>query len=242
MVSWALAGVVYVLAAMNVPWGTPVTGFFYVEARRVVPLLSMWAVVLGAEGLARATRWVLDRTEMPASVSPRVVGALLCAVVVVLASWQPPAALAGSAAEVYTTAVDHPLSAEEIVPFFTADELAMVNRLPAELPAGAVLFGSPRSGASYVYGLTGVKAFPFAVTVPGDLAYATANIERMGADAAVCAAFRAHGVTHLYTDPDLWKARGWEPLADPFAALPLGDVRLVDQGGYAKVYVITGCG
>lgn len=242
LMSAVLVGAVYVLAATDVAWAHPVTGFFYVESRRVAPLVAIWAVVLGAEGLTRASRWVVGRTELPASVPTAAVLSFISVVVIATASWQPLVGLLGTSRDVYTTTLSEPVAGSSIVPFFTSGELAMVDRLPSELPPGSVLFGSGKSGVSYVYGLVGIRALPFARGLPSDLVYAGTNIARIATDPRVCDALRAHGVTHLYTDHDLWKAAGWPVLADPFGAVPATQLRLMDEGGNAKVYQITGCG
>jgi len=241
LLSWAGLAALYVLASMDVRWASPLTGLFYGESRRIAPLLGAVTIVLAAEGMDRISRALVSRTELPTGWPSRPVVGAVAGFLVLLTPWQPLEALPGPAAETYGSDVPTTITTAELVPFFTADELAMVSRLPRELGPNAVLFGSARSGVSLVYGIAGVQAFPFARGLPADLLYAGEHMREIASDPRVCGALRAHGISHLYVDTVLWKVHGWPVMKDPFGALPSGSFRFVDRGGSATVYEITAC-
>jgi hypothetical protein len=242
IIAWALLGALYVLASTNATWALGVTGLFYGEGRRISPLTAALAIVLAAEGMARFTLWMVSRTDLPAWLPFGRAVAMVSGFLVLLTPWQQVFALPGAASEVYTTTPVPSVSLISLVPYFTPDELRMVDRLPSELGPDAVLYGTVRSGVSLVYGLAGVRTMPFAQSVTADLDGLEPRLAGdIESDPAVCATLRAHGVTHVYVDTRLLKLRGEFELADPFGQLPAKDFRLVDEGGYAKVYEITGC-
>lgn len=243
VVSWAMVGTLYVLASTNTTWASSVTGLFYGEGRRISPFAAAWAIVLAAEGMARFTLWIVARTDLPDRFpAPRAV-AMVSGFLVLLTPWQQVFALSAAAADVYTRAAVDSVGLIDLVPYFTADELSMVDRLPAELGSDAVVYGTVRSGASLVYGLAGVATVPFAQAVTADLdGFEPRLASSIETDPAVCATLRAHHITYVYVDARLLKLRGESPLDDPFGRLPEKDFRMVDHGGFATVYKITACG
>ena len=164
----------------------------------------------------------------PAVAPPPSSAAAIVAVTVVTA----PLGLAAIANEAYHGSTLRPVLA-------SADELAMLHRLPRELSAGAV-FGNALSGSAYLYGLSGVSVIPSTSFPPDDDDVRTAftKLALAGEDPTVCPALRRLGVRYVYVDPLPWMIR---PDAPEVRAAPPGS-RLVDQGGTAKVYEITACG
>ncbi len=240
--SLALLAATYLLAATGVRWARPFTGLFYVEGRRVAPLVTVLTVVLAAEGLARASRWLVDHVRIPDRMSGVTAAGLVSGLLIGISALLPTYTLVVSTdPAVYKNTLEPRVTATSIVPYFMREELAMVDRLPMELPTDAVLLGAPSSGVSYVYGLTGIRTLPFARGLAKDLDAAAVRVADIATDPTVCETLRKYGVTHIYKDPALLKGATWPIPRDPIPDLEEPSFRLVEAGGTARVYEITAC-
>ncbi|HEY0118373.1 MAG TPA: DUF6541 family protein [Cellulomonas sp.] len=242
IIAWGLIAVVYLLAVTNTAWADPLTGLFYGEGRRIGPVLAVWTSVLAADGLARTSRLIVRRIEVPARLGASGSAALLAGVVLVVSAVPSLVTWRGVAASVYTTDISSTADDQSQNPYFTLDELAMARRLPQELPPGSRVLGSGFSGASHLYGLVGIDVQPFYLQPPADLRTAVVHFHDLETDPSVCAALRKYGVTHVYADPLLSKGLTFPYASVPFSDLPSSGLRLVDKGGTAAVYAITACG
>ncbi len=242
VVTWIALGGLYMLAATAVSWATPLTGLFYTEGRRVAPFVAIWTVVLAADALARVSTWLVSRVRVPARLGVRGAAALVSAVLLAISAYVPFLTLRSLESKVYTQLLFVPVQPGTLVPFFTPNELLLAARLGTDLPDDAVVFGSGHSGSSHLYGLVGVDVVPFYSSITQNLAYAADHIADLGSDPGVCEAFVGEGITHIYVDPYLMKGDFWPNRVVPFMDLPDEGLRLIDEGGAAKVYEVTGCG
>lgn len=128
-------------------------------------------------------------------------------------------------------------------PLIDSDEYALLMRLPAQVPADAVVATNPWNGSALVYALTGRMALAphmFYGDTPARV-MAARHLDELASNPAVCPVLNAahvtyvldfgpkevHGASHPYPGLDeLATAQGFE---------------LVDQEGHAKLYRITGC-
>lgn len=233
----------------------PLTGFWYTQAARIAPLAVIPAVVLAALGAEAVTTPVAGwlRRHVPlrrravllrrpggwASAVPLVVPLAL-----VLAVVAATGGLRWDLKERVTASVYTP---GEIAwgTMLSRAELAMIERLPAELPPDAVVLGDPFNGSAYLPALAGVDVvFPQLGPVRGDDArLLERSLADLGTDPAVCAAARSLGVTHLYADT-AGAAEGAKVHERTAAMREIGaaaGLELVDTGGTATVWRLTGC-
>lgn len=242
LVSWAIMIACFLAAATAWAGLAPLTGLFYNESRRLAPLVGIWTVVLAADGLEWVSSGLVARVRVPDRLGQRGGIALVAGVLLASSAFATFRAHEFLVSRIYNQTLYTPIPDNALVPFFTPAELAMTQRLPAELGTGARVLGSSFSGSSHLYGLEGIDVLPFyGLTVDEDLAYAADHVVELGHDPRVCAGFLAHGITHLYVDPYLMHGDSWPKFAVPFDKLPPSGLRLVDSGGAASVYEITGC-
>lgn len=234
--SWVLIAVTYVLAVTKSTWSAEFTGLFYGEGRRIAPLLAVWTSVLAAEALVRSCQAVARRIEVPARLGAPGSVRLVAAVVVTVVSVWPVVLLRGATNSTYS--MESPANPAG---YFSVEELAMAHRLPNELPQGSRLLGSGLSGVSHLYGLVGLDVLPFYIQPTLDLQRVVTHFADLESDPTICATLRAHGVTDIYVDTTLSGGRTYPYDIVAFASLPSSGLKLVDRGGTASVYQITGC-
>jgi hypothetical protein len=216
------------------------TGFWYTQAARIAPLVVIPAVVLAAgafDALAdRLDGFVRARTGR---VRPWVVPVALLLAVVVLtdgARWDLKERITASAHESGAIAWGTMLG---------DDELAMIERLPAQLPEDAVVLGDPFNGSAYLPALAGVDVvFPQLGPLDGeDRRLLETSFRDLRDDPGVCDAAGALGVTHVYTDTA--GTGDGAKVSARTAGLRDIDVSagftLVDRGGTASVWRLTAC-
>ncbi|GAA1629080.1 DUF6541 family protein [Georgenia ruanii] len=218
-------------------------GFWYTQAARIAPLVVIPAVVLAAIGLAgagaAAARAAGAGEPRARTVAALAVPAALLAVVAVVTGglrWDLKERVTASVYEPGQIAWGTMLS---------GPELAMMTRLGGELPADAVVLGDPFNGSAYLPALAGAKVvFPQLGPVRGaDARTLETSLDRLRTDPAVCAAARALGVTHLYTDTAT-RAAGAKEHARTTAMRGVDTTtghELVDRAGTAAVWRLTAC-
>lgn len=223
------------------PFRDALTGPWYNNLPRLAALLPIALVPLAAYGAAcsaaalgrmlRRRTYVTARTWTVAVVAVAVVFAL--AMQIGPLSAMPAAQRAASASFAVT-----PDSA-----LVSTDELALLARLDDIVPKNVAIAGSPWTGTSVAYALTGRPVLMPHVQMEISQALQSVNDELGEAemDSAVCAAIdelgvgfvldfpgrEVHGGDHVY--------RGLQDLEDS------GAVRLVDQEGDARLYEVTAC-
>lgn len=169
LMMFVIAGVLYmVVSSWNLGWfRTFLTGVWYNDSFRLaalLPVVTLPLSVLGAEWvtgrlrvlgtqLAPADHSIGARRRLPAArrvrqAIPRLTGHPITAAAVVL--------LLGVGTQGGTLAgvqirMGEVFALEEESPLLTTDELALLERVPDLVPAGDVVVGNPRTGASLVY-------------------------------------------------------------------------------------------
>ena len=243
---YIVAGVLFIVVAA-LPLLTirdALTGMWYNNLPRLVALLPIAMVPLGAYGVA--CTWVKissgARVRAVMSRSPRwalpvggVVLAALAALGMQTGPWSPvPMALQWASYSFYL-GPDSPL--------VSSDEMALIDRIDDHVPAGVTIAGSPYTGASLAYALADRP-----VLMPHVLMEVTDDLETVNdglADAQagdeVCAALERLDVGFVLDFGDLRitdfaaDLRGLSDLEDSDA------VRLVDEQGEARLYEVVAC-
>ncbi|WP_374977444.1 DUF6541 family protein [Microbacterium trichothecenolyticum] len=129
----------------------------------------------------------------------------------------------------------------------TADEAALLARLPGETPSDALIAGNPWTGTSLAYALAGrqvVEKHVFGIRTEDEL-YLDANLRDIDEDPRVCEAVRSLGVTHAL---DFGSQNVFNSPASGLDHLGLNDLSpsdhlvLVDsEGAGARLFKIEGC-
>ena len=234
---WSLWGatIVAVLYLMAIsPW--PVLQIaaapWYSEPRRFV--IAVPTMLVPAAALCLDSSWRNLRVRLAAR--RRELRLVRAAVVLLVAA---PALSGAAGLYVLMHATVHGDASE---PTAVADdaELALADRLPHELDRAGVVLGSPFSGAAHLVARIGQPVLiPSSIAQPSaDLLYAQGHLDAIGVDPAVCAALDRWNVRYLYVDSAPWNTR---PDQIDLRSAPANGVRLVDSGGTAAVYEVTGC-
>jgi hypothetical protein len=228
VVAFVAVDLVYAFCAAQTGFMTWLTGLWYVDRARVGVVLTVLALPLAALGLAR-----LWRALVPGS------GALLCLGVLSLAG---TVALMGLRVYRYADFAFALESTDQRQRFFGAEELAMIERLPAVTSADYLILGDPNTGAALVYAATGRRVVFGALEGDWNASreYLLAHLTDIRTDPMVCKILEELRIGYLYTDSELYY--GSEEYASLTANLDLSNgFELVDQGGTASLYLITGC-
>lgn len=128
----------------------------------------------------------------------------------------------------------------------TWDELAMLQRLPAKLPANAFVLGDPMAGAAFVQAIGQRRAvFPQLAyyLTDTDGQYLRNHFNEILTDPKVCEVVNRRGITHYYAAPATTYAGA--PTAEHSPGLysvPTNrGFEAVDTDGSTTVYRITAC-
>ena len=219
------------------------TGFWYSDAYRPGGFMMVTALPLagiGACALADAAGRALPRAVRAATTVPWLRAALTILVIAALA-WQST----GSAAMSHNVEkFGLTFLVTDDSQSLTADELAVVNRLPDLLGPDDVVLADPWRGGSLAYGLTGVTTLPrhlssYGSTSP-DLTVLENSLDEVGDNPEVCPAIEELGVDYVLD----FKGR---TILDGPEAPGLSDIqprdgfRTVLRIGDATLYRITAC-
>nr|WP_292831410.1 DUF6541 family protein [Microbacterium sp.] len=127
----------------------------------------------------------------------------------------------------------------------SADERALLARLPGIVPQEALLIGSPRTGASLAYALAGrhVTEMHIFGTLSSDERFLNAHLREIDDDPAVCEAINRLDVDYVLDfgsfdvsgDQD---PRGYSGVVD---LSPSSRLSLVDAEGDARLFRVDGC-
>jgi len=128
-------------------------------------------------------------------------------------------------------------------PLLSSDELALLERIDDEVPAGVVVAGSPWTGASLVYAVADRR--PLLPAIFGDRRGPTVilmeSLRDADTDPEVCEAIREANVGFVLDFGPREVHPGEHPI-DGFAELESSDaVRLLDEEGDARLYEVTAC-
>lgn len=259
------SGPAWVLRGLAGPW--------YTQRARIMPLVTIAMLVLATWGVARIQEswrgWrarsgaddagVKGQADQVVSAGGsgwsgalnsalRVAGAHVPLTVLVLSLVLAPAWRWPLKAELLA-AVHEPERASYGA-MLSEEELAMIRRAGAELPADAVVVGDPSNGSSYLWSLSGVKVlFPGrpAPRSGSELRWVGEHLGELATDQRVCEILRSRGVGYYYSDsadPDGQEGRA--PLWGKDWNVPSRALELVDEGDSAAIWRIrwdqTPCG
>ncbi|MGY1845027.1 DUF6541 family protein [Modestobacter sp. SYSU DS0875] len=249
VVAHALSAVPFVFAtSVDSELSQRLTGFWYNDSARLAVLIPVTALPLAAIALS----WLADRVRPAATAALAArpgwpghqgrlvaVGLLLLGCLGVSAADSSSADLYAGLAKKYDYPTD-PLRGT----LLTADEMALLERLPSTVPEGTRVASNPWDGSGLAYAVAGVP-----VLVP-----------QLGARPAGQQAVVAEGLRNASTDPDVCRAladldigyaldfgaplwRDGRFLSYPgLTGLTHSDaVRLVDHEGRARLYEVTAC-
>lgn len=220
------------------------TGTWYNNIPRLVALLPVAAVPIGAYGVAASWTWLrvsLRRTRAAGAVAVPARWAIGVAAVVsacVLTQVGPLSAV--------PTAIDRASSGyapSPEAPLVDSDELALLERIGDEVPEDAVIVGSPWTGTALAYALAErqvVLPHMFTTTTPEeDEILQELNAAEPGSP--VCDALAAVRVSYVL-DFGSREVHGAEHVFPGLTELDASDaVELVDSEGHAKLYRVVGC-
>ena len=219
------------------------TGFWYSDAYRPGGFMMVTALPLAGIGacvLADAAGRALPRAVRAATTVPWLRAALTILVIAALA-WQST----GSAAMSHNVEkFGLTFLVTDDSQSLTADELAVVNRLPDLLGPDDVVLADPWRGGSLAYGLTGVTTLPRHLSSYGSTSPALTvlenSLDEVGDNPEVCPAIEELGVDYVLD----FKGR---TILDGPEAPGLSDIqprdgfRTVLRIGDATLYRITAC-
>jgi hypothetical protein len=236
IMSFTAVTILYVGAVAKIKLLEPLTGLFYSYRTRLGPLLAVAGVPLMLWGLD----WVISVWRRPgvARAARRwiaVVGVIGLASAVALAVARP--------FRLHLVYYDPSASgAIGLRRFFDDEEFAMMQRLAGELEHSSAVLGDPGNGSAFLYSLIGQPVVFTHLTGRWDepRRYLLEHFADLGKDPKVCDALDELGVDYVYLDSRTYND------SDQFAALTdgldiAGQLELIDQGGTAALYRITGC-
>lgn len=238
-IALAWAAPMLVLAAAYFPLRplTSLTGLWYNDPYRIIPLVIPAIALLGAAAL---DAMIARLTHARHRASGRTMAIVVISVLVLGGLGATPARLLASRSA-YNAAA--PL----LVEVLNADEAEMIRSLPGQLDPGLMVLGDPAAGAAYVQALGGQRSvFPH-MTFRGldtDALYLAKHFSQIRTDPYVCEIVRYYGIGYYYAD-----APGRVIDVDPVRRAPgLYGVDVsqgfeeVASGGGATIYRITACG
>lgn len=238
-------GALLFITVAALPWPQlrdALTGSWYNNLPRLAAILAIAIVPLAAYGIGRT--WTAAVSSAPGRRAAAAMPAWSKAVVGVAAG---AALLVGMQVVVLPSAVSwaSPLYLlDDDAPLLTADEYALLTRIPQHVPEGAVIAGSPWTGSSLAYAL-GDRP----VLMPHTLMQITDEMEDLneGLDSAdpgspACAAVRDLGVGFVLDFGTQEVHPGTHPYPGLDELAESDRVRLVDSEGAARLYEIVACG
>lgn len=143
---------------------------------------------------------------------------------------------------VSSAAVSYQLSNDS--PLVSSDELALINRIPSEVPKDATLAGNPWNGSALAYAFTGRKLIQLHILseLPAGAEEVFTHLNEAKSDPAVCPAVQQLHVGYVL-DFGHREVHGGD---NGFRGLDNleadGVASLVDSQGQAKLYKLTACG
>lgn len=226
-----------VVSALPDPWLRDLlTGAWYNNSPRLAALLPIGWIPLAALGLDAA--WTRISAWLAARRPSRMVRVLVGSGVVLILLVPQLTVMRGAVAHanfVYTRGT--------VAPLVSADEWALLSRLPAEVPKDAVIVGNPWTGTALAYAIADRRVLlPHTLTdvTPGMTAILNGlNKARPGSKA--CAAVADLKVTYVL-DFGGNEVNGAKVVFSGLKKLSESpNLTLVDSQGKAKLYRITGC-
>lgn len=246
---WAVAAylLTVLLYAVAIAWPagplrTAITGVWYNDSYRLAALTPVLAIPLAALGAVRVARWIaggvrIGRRTRRTPGLPWLIAAIL---VGVLAIGVPFAWTVSDSSRLI--AARYHLDERSVM--LSADEAALLARIPELVPEDAVIAGNPWNGSTLVYAYTGWQTlFPHVGGSYPEEYWAIATGLADGAPDA-CAAAHDLGVTHVLDFGGRY-IFGKDERADQYPGLTAvtdsDALSLVAEQGDARLYEVTGC-
>lgn len=236
-----ISAILYVVVS-GLPYWTPrdmLVGVWYDNSPRLAALLPIIWVPLATMGYEEASAWA-RATLLARHTSPVVVRRAVAVATGVLVVAVPQFT-------VMRVAVNHAAANyrfTDSAALLSTDERELITRIPALVPADAVIAGSPWTGTSLAYALAGrrvLMAHTLTATT-SDTDLINEDLDEATAESPVCGAVRREkadfvldfGSREIHGDHHPFP--GLEDLKDSSA------VELVDRVGEAALYRVTACG
>ena len=257
VVGWILSMSLILAAIAPIPVLSSITGLFYRNPHRLKAMTAVLAVLLVVIALDALRTWLapvaaricsglrgaLARTGLADSVISMVTRVAAAVVVVILCT---PAMVVGSQAIASDVREGYqPVLGDTR---FIADEaeLAMIRRLPDELPDDAVVIGDPVAGAGYIPILTGMRSvwvFPGQAADDEDGIYLREYFNQIHTDPHVCEILQHHGIKYFYADKDIRFNNSQLSKIRPglYKVDTSYGFTLIDSGGSASLWRIDVC-
>lgn len=239
--SWATIVALWVVVSAfgQTPLRTALTGIWYNDPYRFsasLPLVALPLAVLGVHGAVQAVSTRLERLRVAPGLAQAVTAILTVTLLAAGTQWGGYMAEAVRKTNgVYALTKDSPL--------VTSDEYALIQRVPGEVPQGAVVATNPWNGSSMLYALTGIQTTTTHVlyTPTPDQSTIRQGLDDLATWPQACAAARNLGVTHVLdfgTQEVHGGSNAYPGLLD--MARTKG-FREVDRQGQAVLYELTQC-
>lgn len=231
---WIIAAILYVLSAsadaliLRFP-----TWVWYGDSPRLSALFAIAVIPTGV----LAVRWIVDSLAArwrPSWVSETVVLVVIAAVALTTAGYER---LAEIMHNTYALSQDARL--------LSADEAALIKRLPDEVESDEVIAGNPWTGTSLALAFADRQViYPHMLMndVGKDRKLVMKSLKRADSDPAVCGAVDRLNVRYVldFGTKEVHEEDHRYPGIEGLSKSPLFE--LVDQEGEAKLYRFTGCG
>lgn len=238
---YVIAAILFVVAAsIPFPYRDLVTASWYNNIPRLAAILSVAIVPMAAYGLSRSWAYAarIVRRRGWSRRQLRAAGVITAAVVGVALQVGPLSAMP-EAQRVATGS----FTLSEDSPMLSSSEYALLQRLDDHVPPGAVIAGSPWTGTSLAYALTGRRVLMphILMDVSDELMLINDELAEAEPGSAVCAAMNELGVKFVldFGTREVHGANHDFPGFDDLADSPA--VRLVDSEGSARLYEVTAC-
>jgi hypothetical protein len=129
-------------------------------------------------------------------------------------------------------------------PLISSDEMALINRLPQEVPEDATIAGNPWNGSALAYAFTGRKLLQLHLlsALPDGAEKVFTHLNAANSDPTVCPVVQRLNVDYVL-DFGHREVHGGDNGFNGLDNLEASGVAtLVDSQGQAKLYKVTACG
>lgn len=236
--AWVLLGYGWVIIASEPvgAWRNLVTGPWYTDFYRIAMVLPLVCLPLALLGGLQAVELLTPRRWLRGTA---VLGVTVLSVTALVVCTQRTEYLERATAKVATTYTESPRAR-----LLDTDERALLDRLPSEVPPGAVVATDPWNGSSLAYALEGIPttnhhAFGYVSPDADLLRMSLADAET---DPRVCPTVTRLGVRYVlvFAGPNILDAPNTYPGIARVDGAP--GFELVDREGEARLFRVTACG
>lgn len=245
--AWAVFALLYVVAAAV---GQPILrrvllGAWYGDPYRIAALAPLVVVPLAAIGLVAVATWATAAISGRRGIAAQTFGTAwaLAVVAVVSVVWLIVAPMIQLPR--VTEGIRDDVSRYRTDAFLSADERALLERLPEHVDPGERVIGNPSTGTGFGYAFSGVDVFPRTWAHPnsdvwrGPIMF---GLRDAAEDPEVCEALALYGDPEFVLDFGLGEdspGRFELPAMTDFEGQP--GFELVDEQGDASLWRITAC-